>query len=313
MLYYIGLKINNPELIKNLEIEFKEIENYQYSKDNYFDKLIPTAYACGPYYDYKVIGDSKLSLIEKIEGVYWYKLENPIFINKNTTMMQFYYLPSEKEGMFSVQFSDLIFTDKNDNYVRATFSKDLQGRKYMYGEHPPVEKYFAYLAKEEKGFIIFKQDPNTQGLEMSFENRGEDKIVIDNQSIMNIETQSIKWRVKGINIEDEHRNVVYSISMDKIKDEIFNKTIEPGQEFRIPFVSFNNLSKGEIYYINISTGEETKFEEITNQEKIIRWIFGDSPYYYSRHHLGDKLYLYILEIDSNGLSSIKKIPWNYVF
>jgi hypothetical protein len=309
LLSYVGLKINNPKLIKDLKIELKKVETYQYGINNkYFEKLIPVVYACGPFHSYKVVGESEFSLIEEKEGIYWYKLKNPVFVDKETTMIQLYYKPSGEEGKLSIQIADMVFTDKNKKLVRPTISigEDQEWEFEGYGKHP-VKNYLAYLAKEEKGFIIFKQNLDTQKLDLSFENRGEDSIIIDNQSIWNIETQSIRWKVKDIKIQDLNNNIIYKISIEEIKNHIFGKKIEPGQTVKIPLASLQDLQTNTPYYITIGTGEESQLEEITNQKRIIRWIFGNNPYYYPRYRSGNDLYLYRLSIGQDGSISFEEL------
>uniref|UniRef100_A0A7C2K468 DUF2341 domain-containing protein n=1 Tax=candidate division WOR-3 bacterium TaxID=2052148 RepID=A0A7C2K468_UNCW3 len=310
LLSYIGLEIKNPRLIKDLKIKFMNFESYEYGVNKYFEKLIPKAYACFPLYHYKVVGDSELSLIGEKEGIYWYKLKNPIFVDKATTLMQLYYKPTGEEGMLSLRVVDMVFIDKDKKFVRPTFSKDLEkeGReRSLFEECPFSEKYLAYLAKEEKGAIVFKQNLKTQELELSFENLGKDSITIDNQSIWNIETQSIKWVIKDIKIQDLNGNIISKISMDEIKNQIFGKKIEPNKAIRIPFVSLNDLQKNTSYYITIGTGEESNLKEITNQNRIIHWIFGDNPYYYPQYRPVNDLYLYRVNIDQDGSISFEEV------
>lgn len=312
LLSYVGLEMNDPRLIKDLKIEFKKVESYEYEANKYFEKLMPIVYACGPYYSYKVVGESELYLIGERDGIYWYGLKTPIFVDKETSMMQLLYKPTGKEGKFSLRVNDMVFIDKDKNLVRPTFVKELAKKKWGYLVENCLlgEKYLAYFAKEEKGFITLKQNFNTQTLDLCFENRGKDSITIDNQSIWNIETQSIKWRVKDVKIQDLSGNSISTISiisMDEIKNQIFGKKIEPGQEIKIPLTSLRNLQKNTSYYITIGTGEESKLEEVTNQQRIIRWIFGDNPYYYPRYRSGADLYLYRLNVAPDGSISLEEV------
>lgn len=308
LLSYVGLKINNPQLIKDLKIEFKKVESYEYGMNNkYFEKLIPIVYACGPGYGYKVVGDSEFSLIGEKEGIYWYQLKSPIFINKEAIMMQLYYKPNNQEGDLSIQVVDMVFTDKDKKFLRPTFLKVPIEEEYCENITHPTEKYLAYLTNEEKGFIIFKQNFDTQKLDLSFENHGKDSINIDNQSIWSIETQSIKWVVKDIKIQDLNDNIIFKVSIDEIKNQIFGKKIEPGQAIKIPLVFLHNLQKNTSYYITVRTEEESKKEKITNQNRIIRWVFGDNPYYYPQYRRDNDLYLFRLNIGQDGSVSFEKV------
>ncbi len=295
---YIGLEINNLRLVKDLRIEFKKIESYEYGVNSFWGRLISKAYACGPFYSYKIVGESEFSLIEEKEGIYWYELKIPIFIDEETTMMQLYYKPNGVEGKFSIRIADMVFTDKNQKLFRPTFVEN---------GIVPYGRYLAHLANEEKGFILFRENPDTQALEISFENRGKDSINIDDQSIWNIETQTVRWRVNNINIQNLNGDIIKEISMVEVKNQISRKEIAPGQAIGVPLVSLQNLQKNTSYYITIGTGEETRLKEITDQKRIIRWIFGDNSYYYPRHRVNDELYLYRLNIAEDGSVSLEEI------
>jgi hypothetical protein len=289
MLYYVSLKLSNPELIKDLKIEFKEISP-EYKKsfsDDYdyiglIEKIIPSARACGPLYDYVIVGESEFELIKKDGDVYWYKLKKPIFVNTDTKMMQMYYKATGKEGLLTLKIEDMIFIDKNRNYVKPTYWQYSASEKYRYGTYHPVSEYRAWLTREEKGFITFKQDPLTMILEICFENCGTDPIIIDNQSINFIETQLIGWRITNFLIRDSNGKIFYTISMPRIKREIMNKTLQPGESLAIPlFLPRFKLKTDSYYYITAQTGEKTSINDLSSSKKIINWIIGTDPYHYT--------------------------------
>ena len=175
------------------------------------------------------------------------------------------------------------------------------------GEHVFIDKYLAYFANEEKGFIVFEDSTSTKNLNIFFENRGRDSITIDDQSIWNIENQSIKWIINDIKIQDQNDNVIRKISMEEIKNQILNKKIDPGQRIEIPFVSLNDLKKNTTYYITIGTKQKSNSQPITNQKRIIRWVLGTDPYYYPQYRPQNDLYLYHINIKNNGFFSFERV------
>jgi hypothetical protein len=306
LLLYVGLEINNPQLVKDIKISFSKYYSYEdeYRKgkiNKYFEKLIPKSYACGPYGNYKLIGSSELSLIGEKDGVYWYALRDPIFFDKEESVMQLSYKPTGEEGKLSIRVADMVFIDKDKKFVRPSLLKytDIV-LPYIFDEGSsncsPYNKYLVYLAKEEKGNIVFRQNSDMQTLDLSFENIGKDSITIDNQSIWNIKNKSISWIVKDIKIQDSSGNIISKISLDEIKNKILGKQIETNQSIKIPIVSLKDLQKNKFYYIVIGTGGEYKGEKITNQNRIIKWSFVYSPYYYPQFYKDDNLYIYRIKI-----------------
>jgi hypothetical protein len=82
---YIGLKINNRELISELKAEFGVDymgEQIGKSKSSIIASIfsIDTVYACGPGLYLRPVGDSNLIFVEESNGIAWYRLEKPVAI-----------------------------------------------------------------------------------------------------------------------------------------------------------------------------------------------------------------------------------------
>jgi hypothetical protein len=280
LLYYVGLKINNPDLIKDLKIEFKEIETYSDLYLNLKEIILPSAYACGPYYSYKIVGESELELVEKNDDIYWYKLKKPILINNKTKMMQLYIKTTNKEGFFSLKIEDMIFINKNKKFTKPTYWQHSEDEKFYYGTYHPVPEYRAWFAREEKGLITFKQSKINKAMVISFENRGDDEIFIDGKSIDYIETQLIDRRILNFQIVSPRGDVLLDIPMSHIKEKINGKKIKPGESLDIPlFYPSPKLKSGD-YFITAKTGEKTDVRMLDSSIKIINWSLGEDSYHY---------------------------------
>lgn len=326
LLTHVGLEISNPELIKHLAISFSRPISYEESEleiersrhryfekiNKYLKKIISSSYACGFLdYVYRSVGNSELSLIGLEEGIFWYKLEKPILVDKETTMMQLYYKPSGKEGIFTLKIKEMIFLNKNNEFVKANFSKDFKypgpEERLPIKECISVGKYFAYLANEEKGFIGFNLNYDTQKLDLYFKNDGNDPIIIDDHSIWYIKNKTTKWEIENITIQNVSGNIIYKISIDEIKMQILGKKIEIDQKITIPLISLKDLQKNSSYYIILKIGKESISKRAFDKKRIIKWIWGNDPYYYPQHNFDNNLYLYRLSVDKNGNASLEEI------
>jgi len=309
LLYYIGLKFNNPDLIKDLKIEFKEIESYEDHYLNLKNLILPSAYACGPGYSYKIVGESELELLEKNGDIYWYKLKKPILVNKKTKMMQLYIKTTNKEGFFSLKIEDMIFINKNKRFTKPTYWQHSENEKFYYGNYHPVPEYRAWFAREEKGLITFKQSKINKALVLSFENRGDDEIIIDGKSIEYIETQLIDRRILNFQIVSPRGDVLFDISMSHIKEKINGKKIKPGESLDIPlFYPSPKLKSGD-YFITAKTGEKTDVRLLDSNRKIINWSLGDNSYHYYDTFFRDTIDISICEFRIHDDLSIEIIRY----
>lgn len=81
---YIGLQINNRDLISDLKIEFGidylSRDSIGKSKSSIFTSIFgaESVYACGPGLYLRLVGDSNLIFVEESNGIAWYRLEKPI-------------------------------------------------------------------------------------------------------------------------------------------------------------------------------------------------------------------------------------------
>jgi len=83
---YIGLKINNRDLISELKIEFgidylaDRYGGVGESKSSIFASIfgVESVYACGPGLYLRPVGNSNLIFVEESNGILWYRLEKPV-------------------------------------------------------------------------------------------------------------------------------------------------------------------------------------------------------------------------------------------
>jgi len=297
LLAYIGLKISDPALIKNLYVELGSggagwlnsmAEN---TNGNFIDSFIPTAYACGVG-SYVPIGNSELDFVKAQSGIYWYALKTPILAS-NADTLQISYIPNGKEGFLSIGLADMLFQDESQNFVRIN-----QGSGQS-------DNYYAYLAPEENGKIEFKQDGQNKNLLLLFENQGHDAFKIDQDSLNYIRTV-YRETIKNINIRDSGGNILYSIPMEDIKNNILGKTIEPTSEISMS-VPLNSLSDNASYWITLEYDKSNPaISADQNQRKIIHWTLGDNPYFYplpAKNWSDGTLY----ELDINGAGKMSFI------
>lgn len=292
LLTHIGFKINDPTLIKNLYVQLgsggvSDEMSYNSSNKNPLGFLIPVASACGGT-NYTEIGGSELNFVEAQLGVYWYALKTPILtLNANT--LQVSYVPNEKEGLLSIGLEDMIFQDENQKFVKVAQKASLSNR------------YYAYLAPEENGKIEFKQDSQSKKLVLLFENQGKDTFKIDEDSINSIESVFYS-KILKINIRDNQGKILFSLSMQNIRDNILGKTINPMSNVSLP-LPIDNLSNNTSYWITLEYKiSRTDIPINQNRRKVIHWTLGNDAYYYpylSKQWIGDSI-LSRLDIDSAG-------------
>jgi hypothetical protein len=325
---HLAFEINDPELIKNLKVEFLRYQTYEFGEKekNKLTSVFPLVHACGWYGGLELFGASNLSLIGEKSGVYWYQLEKPVFINKDTSMIQAYYTPAGKKGKLHLEFLEMVIKDAKNIYFRANVLSPKQislledeGDYYLYkwdglfgsgwGEDEEIaEKYLAYFAEEELGFVDFKEDVSSQSLMVSFENRGLSSIDIDEQVINDIKNNLIRGEVQSINVQDRKGSIISRISMEEIRKKLLGKKISPGESLKIPFLALSSLSANNSYYITIETDSNKNQEYfIKNNEVISRWILGSNPYYYPRNYQGNKLLTYRLNVKEDKSVSIQEL------
>ncbi len=314
---HVAFKMNDPELIRDLKIQFLEHRSYEHwtkNNESYFSRLFPSAHACGPYGGYMHIGESKLSLIEEEDGIYWYEINNPIFVTKETQVIQFRYKPNSKYGKFSLSLHDIVFMDKNQQHLRASI---LESMGYEFdscnidgicgGSGKPTDKYRAYFVESTLGFIKFEKDSQKENLNVSFENKGEKPIKFTENTIREIKEEATRWTINNISIRTNNGEEVSMISMEEIEGEVLGKMISPGESLSFSIISLEELNPENLYYISLGTEGETEKSVQTNESTISRWILGDNPYYYPRNHKEDSLLVYRLVVGNDREVSIEEI------
>jgi len=320
LLTYIGFKISDPSLVKDLRIELSNSagsgELGMGKEGKLSDFILPTAYACGGG-SYHLVGESKLEYVKESAGVHWFALKTPI-LTDNVNTMQVSYIPNKKEGLISFELSDMIFQDKTGNLMRPQFKKE----EYDFcSEYRPQSKekadcyadkmyrsaYRAYLAPEEKGNIAFKQDGQNKKILMSLGNNGKDTFVIDKNSINSI--QAIFDRdepIDKINIRSKEGGILYTFSMEDIKKQVVGKTVEPASAIPVP-LNLNDLKNDASYWVTLGRYkiDNYVFSVDSGQRKIIHWTFGDNSYSYAPIAWDDRV-LYELYIDDQGVMALEK-------
>ena len=145
-LSYIGFKMSDRTLISKFEVEMgiDYIGSPPFSEKAapLFASLagIKPACACGPGLYLRRVGNSSLTFVEESQGVDWYSMDTPISLynlpshycddpndeycgvainglGQGNLRMHIYYTPNDKSGTFQLQLADLLFKDKNGNFI----------------------------------------------------------------------------------------------------------------------------------------------------------------------------------------------------
>lgn len=143
-LAYIGLNIDDANLISELKIEAGIDYNVQYwsMKKSFISSLlgIEEALACGPGIYLRKIGESALDFVQEKDGVRWYKLRNPIALY-NLRLTYSDYDCSAKPNYCQNQADDPSECDKYFSCFYNASIKDLsQGNLRMHIKYNPNDK-----------------------------------------------------------------------------------------------------------------------------------------------------------------------------
>ncbi len=304
MVYFVGLKVNNPSYIKDLSLEFKWIASYDdkeyannWYRENYFqgqneeedeetetgwlDWLIPSAKACGPFYSFFQLGKSKLKLIGIADGISWYQLEQPIYVNPSISVMQLSYHHTNVLGYLTIQLTDMLclnenrqlfrvklLNENNDNFVQKLGGKD---------EIVISPEYKAKLLVTEKGTLTFQQNEDL-GMDMVFQNTGIDPIIFDKNTVHYFENNLFY----GLSVYTLQEKLIVDTTIHEILEPVLGLTIQPGEALFYPFLYSFDLDKDTTYKIVVYEGSPNF--DIAHYDKIISWAIGDNPfdefYYY---------------------------------
>lgn len=336
-LSYIGMRINNRQLVSKFNIQFKKITKSDMEEEsdpketsflnNIIENIFQNAYACGPYFGYELTGNSELNFIREENGISWFKLLEPIDLSQRPTMMQLYYLPNHLKGKLTIELATMVLSDGNGNYLSPTFTngEDVTSEELNYYHNSITSRnnYEAYLGNNEKGLITLNQNDRSRIIELTFKNNGIDPIVIDQQSLLEIEARltsmssgELSWRVKSISLHDLEGNVITSLSFDDIERKLLGQLISPGNTFSIPF-HYDTLPTEKLYYFSVNA-QETKLSRKrlkSDRDKVIYWQLGKSPYgYYVKNKEASPLYLVYANKDGSAdIDEIGKDAFSYMF
>ncbi len=315
---FVGLKIDNPGLIRDLKIEFSWLVDYS-QRELYDDTIglldyfLPSAKACGPFYSYRIIGDSEIELVSITNGIYWFRVVNPVYIDPSTCVMQIYYKPNSEKGNITIELSDMIFMDKDMQLVRPTLVKkiptELRDHARARDDITIPSRYRATFPPIEEGIIDFKQNKKN-GLDIVFENQGLDTIILNNKTFDFIEHNlfnrihiydSNDFLILDFSLDDVDF-LILDLSLDDLKDKLMNKSIESGYCLHFQILPSYLLEKNKYYYITFAESDN-EYEGNTQEDfaHLTSWILGKDPYRYNFIPFTDSykfLYKFIILDDS---------------
>lgn len=319
---FVGLKIDNPGLIRDLKIEFSWLVDYsqrEYYEDTIglLDYFLPSAKACGPFYSYKIIGDSELELVSITNGIYWFRVVKPIYIDPSTCVMQISFKPNYNKGNITIELSDMIFMDKDLQLVRPKLVKKIPTELKNYSRARDditiPSKYKATFPPIEEGVIYFKQNKKN-GLDIVFENRGLDTMVLNNKTFDFIEHNLFKsihiynsndFLILDLSLNDINF-LILDLSLDDLKDKLMYKSIESGYCLHFQILPSYLLEKNKYYYITFAEGDTDEYEGYIQEDyaHLTSWILGKDPYRYNHIPFTDSYkFLYKFIISDDGTFS----------
>ncbi len=278
---YITLKMNHPELIKELNIEFlyttystlstKETNSSLVSKwfqqiEIAWNKLVPRVEACGPFYSHRSYGESLLELVSFENDNYTYRLKKPIYIDENADFMQINFKNANHLGWFSIAVEN-IFVYSDNHYSKAVYAPDIQMKNsHPYSKQWNEEKktfevpisgdsvmsiypdFKVYLLGEENGTIEVKVQENGKVLAFVFMNKGKTPITISKDSLVAMQSgyKNEKWtglQCWPVFKGSHQKNSI--VEMDIPFNNLLGKTIQPGESISLPFLNWNKYKRKE--------------------------------------------------------------------
>ncbi len=297
---YIRLKINNPDLIKDLRVSFSYQKVLYNKKDSsstvatIWRKLVQPVHACGPYYSFKNYGETSLELLMQQGDSYLYKLKTPIYINEEADFMQLEYLPNNAKGYLSVVLEDVYLLDESGTLTKGQYKEFeeigsmLQGwdckwnektnqYDYFYWDKPMTmySNYEAFLAGEEKGLVTIETTNGDKTLSLRFSNTGEDVITISDESIAFIIQKAYisDWStIEIVPASEEEFFPQYPIQKKVLPmlTSLKGKQIEPGKYIDVPIISIEDFSEYknfvDVQFIGLAFGR--KEDNVSAKESI---------------------------------------------
>lgn len=301
---YVGLKINDPSLVKDLKISFAWlVDNYTRGGDiklSFLDCLLPKAHACGPFFTYEVRGASILDQYCYTNGVFWYKLKDPIFVNPTVTVMQIEYKPTKKIGLIKIQLEDMVLLNKAKQIVRPKFYQrdPVELNKWNQGPEKFVlpSQYKGLLVPIEKGSIDFRKNKEN-GLDLVIANQGYDKISLS-YDIFNYWQENL---FTGFQLYNSNKEQIMNLDLSDISKHTQYKDIDSSYLIHFPIIDSQFIPKNNTYYITFTKPKPPLGKKETEPTKLISWILGRNPYLYHTSKYSDQNnLLYELRIDKNG-------------
>ncbi len=292
LVHYIGLKINDLSMIHEMKISFYWMVDYTdlryyeyYSSYSWYQKLInwliPEAYACGPYYSFLSLGESKLDLAGICNNIYWFKLKNPLHINPSASIMQVEYLLSETTGVLQLQLEDIILIGQDRQWLRANLYQETPHelmdltRYYDEDDFHLNAHYIASMYPSEKGSIDLMTTPQND-LALLLKNHGLFDIIIDDETLHYF-SQHLFTQLQ---IKDPSGTTLATITLEDIATYLGGVTIPRHHFLYFPILRSWEMEPQKEYAIYLIREDEPAFQEPEEKNKIISWFLGDTPYDY---------------------------------
>ena len=231
--------------------------------------------------------------------------------------MQISYKPNYKKGNITIELSGMIFMDKDMQLVRPKLVKKIPTELKNYSRARDditiPSKYKATFPPIEEGVIYFKQNKKN-GLDLVFENRGLDTIVLDNKTFDFIEHNlfnsihiynSNYFLILDLSLDDINF-LILDLSLDDLKDKLMNKSIESGYCLHFQILPSYLLEKNKYYYITFAEGDTDEYEGHIQEDyaHLTSWILGKDPYRYNHIPFTDSYkFLYKFIISDDGTFS----------
>lgn len=318
MVEYVKLKMINPEFIEELNISFSYTSHMSFSKEDSqnfsvgkwldwvklaWEKFLPSAVACGPFYSHKDYGETPLELVSSEGDSYIYRLKDPIYIDEEADFMQMQYKCAKKVGRISLKLEDVfVFSEgqyskgvyapdipmkyshpytKEWNEEKQTFEVDMDGDTTM----PLYSEFQVLLLGQEKGMI-----PNivvqNKGKELAFVlmNEGSEPIIITEESLLSIQMEYGDEKWVGFRLIPYHKETLYDTS-NGIEilmpfEKLLGQTIQPGGSITFPFFNWNQYKRkpgfknaDSILFKKVKAKGDISFLPVVSKEKmkILQW------------------------------------------
>lgn len=295
LLQYVGLRVNDPDLIKDLKISFSWYADYNDLRNHkehnswkigWLNWLMPIASACAPLYSYIDLGESHLELVSINNQICWYKLKEPFLVGKSASIMQMEFLTVNQPGVIEIQLKEMVFLDNNQQWQKATLFIEKPKTLEVLNDHLNT-MYIASLDETEKGSIEL-QITEKNDLALCFKNIGQSYILLDEDSYFYI-TQNL---LDSIHIKDQQGKLLCKFSLlDLWTKNTESMKIPPNYCLRFPLLEQNEIAPNQTYEVYLLRTDNPLTPP--KPDKILSWIINNNPYEYfsasSKSYLWKKL------------------------